>query len=79
LSELEIKEKLSRIISSVVQKSPEEVPVAAKLSDLGWDSLCSLEFMAACDSELGIELDTTELANASSVGDLHALVISALS
>jgi acyl carrier protein len=52
--------------------------VAAKLSDLGWDSLCSLEFMAACDSELGIELDTAALANARSVGDLHSLAILAL-
>ena len=78
VAELEINEKLSRIIASVVQRSPDEVPMATKLSDLGWDSLSALEFMSACDSELGVSLNTIELADAKIVGDLYAIAISAV-
>ncbi len=43
------------------------------LSDVPWDSMSAIMFMAVADEKFGCQIPTDKLASAKTVADLHAL------
>lgn len=52
----------------------DEVSEEQTLEEQGWDSLANLSFIAVIDERLGLEIDADELAEATTVAGLAALV-----
>ena len=65
-----LENKIFALISKSIAASDVVISRETKLKDIGWDSLAVLEFMSACDSELGVTLDSDVLREATTVGDL---------
>ena len=62
--------EIIQLVAKSTIRTPEGISRETLLEDIGWDSLAILEFMADCDTQLGISLDSAELRKAKTVGDL---------
>ena len=63
-------EKLKEVIANVLNVDPEEIKMESTfVDDLGADSLDLYEMVMALEDEYGIEIDTDELTDLSTVGD----------
>ena len=58
------------IIARSVMIQPDELSPSTNLKSINWDSMAQLEFIAACDEILDINLDTDALSKAQTIGDL---------
>jgi acyl carrier protein len=65
-----MEKKIIDLVSKSVTAGGVVISRDTNLEEIGWDSLAVLEFMSACDSELGVNLDSDVLRGASTVGDL---------
>lgn len=65
-----MRHEILELVARVAMTDPAGIQAQTLLSDLSWDSMAQLEFMAACDEELGLVIDSDSLSQASSVGDL---------
>jgi acyl carrier protein len=45
------------------------------LTDLQWDSMSAIIFMAMADEQFGVKVSPEQLSGAKTIHDLHALVI----
>ncbi len=63
---------LVKLIAEILEV--DSVPSDGQLEDLGWDSLSNLSFIAEVDERFNVSLNATELAEATTVSDLIALV-----
>lgn len=66
------KQALLTLIAEIVEV--DEVSESSELDGLGWDSLSNLSFIAEVDEQFDVSLDAAELAEATTVSDLIALV-----
>jgi|tagenome__1003787_1003787.scaffolds.fasta_scaffold18800403_2 acyl carrier protein len=70
-----IRWEIKRLIASVTEREPEEVPDAASFSeDLGVDSLMAMEVMVAMDKKFRIDIPEEEFVKATNVDEAVAMV-----
>lgn len=62
-----------KLVSEITEIEEAVLKSDVTLESLGWDSLSVLSFMAKCESEFGIILDSEALSRALSIGDLIQL------
>ena len=62
-----------KLVSEITEIEEAALNSDVSLESLGWDSLSVLSFMAKCESEFGIILDSEVLSRALSIGDLVQL------
>lgn len=65
---------LLRRIESILELSEGSLQGHEALSDLPWDSMCVVLFMAMADQKYSVNVPPTRIANAKSVPDLVALI-----
>ncbi|TFC44948.1 acyl carrier protein [Cryobacterium sp. TmT2-59] len=68
---------LMQIVEDTLEVPAGTVSPEQKLSELDWDSLANLSFIAAVDSHFNVPLDAEGLARCETVQDLLALVADA--
>ena len=61
---------IRKLVSEVTEVEESTLERDTSLESIGWDSLSVLSFMAKCEAEFGIILDSEGLSRALSVGDL---------
>lgn len=66
-----------RILGEVLRESAEQLRAQPVLAAHAWDSLASLEALAALESELGITLDLRDYTQVREIHDLVDLVAAA--
>ncbi len=62
------------LVAEILEVDPATVSLTDRLDDLDWDSLANISFIAEIDTRLSAQVDADELANATTVADLKALV-----
>jgi acyl carrier protein len=74
-----MKEQLLKILVEQTKKSEETILKSASWSDLGMDSLDTVELVMRIEDDYGIEIDDADASNIKSFTDLLNLVESKLS
>lgn len=71
----DIKDRLSRILETVLQVAPEEIIDSARIiEDLAADSLDIVEITMNVEEEFGILISDAEMEDATTVADLAGIV-----
>lgn len=74
-TEESIRWEIKKLIASVTEREPEEVPDDASFADdLGVDSLMAMEVMVAMDKKFRIDIPEEEFVTAKNVNDAVAMV-----
>lgn len=66
-------EKFLEVVAEILEVEAAELSLEDSLSDLGWDSLCDIGFIAAMDEESGKTVAPDALKVSKTVADLFAL------
>jgi len=62
-------------IAEITENNAEELSMDMLLEDIkGWDSLAVVTFVAMCDSEFGISINTHDMKIAKTLRDIYELV-----
>ena len=70
-----IRWEIKRLIASVTERDPEEVPDTASFAeDLGVDSLMAMEVMVAMDKKFRIDIPEEDFVKATNVDEAVAMV-----
>jgi acyl carrier protein len=73
-----VKDEVLQVVSTVVEKKPEEIPLDAHLiQDVGADSMMALEILAALEKKYKIVIPEEKLKDMTSVSKIIAMVESA--
>lgn len=73
MNEMEIQERLRRVIAEQLDVDPSKiVPQASFAKDLGADSLAQVELIMAIEDEFGISIQPSEAEKILTVGDALA-------
>jgi acyl carrier protein len=62
------------LVADVLEVEPNTVALTDVLDDIDWDSLSNISFIAEVDTAIGATIDADDLAKATTVADLFALV-----
>ena len=71
---MESTNKINSEIEQIVNAEPGSIKGMEALSDIGWDSMASVMFIAMADEKFAKAIDPETLATAKTVADLHALI-----
>lgn len=63
-----------QLVEETLEARSGTVSLEDKLSDIDWDSLADIIFIAAIDEKFGLTLNAERLATSATPGDLLALV-----
>lgn len=66
------------LVEEILEVSPGTVNMSDDLSDIDWDSLANISFIAALDDSHGAVIDADTLAKCESVQDLYTMTQSAI-
>ena len=66
-----------KLIARAVMKDESQIELSKNLSEIGWDSLATLEFIADCDSRFGINVESDVLRSVVTVQNLVDVVLKA--
>lgn len=67
-------EEINKEIEQIVNAEVGSITGAELLSDIGWDSMASVMFIAMVDEKFSKPIAPEGLAAAKTVADLHALI-----
>ncbi len=67
-------DRIKSEIEQIVDVEPGSITGIEALSDIGWDSMASVMFIAMADERFSRAIDPQSLATAKTVADLHALI-----
>lgn len=67
-------EKIRKIFKEKLDANPADVQLEKGLQDLGLDSLDMYEMIYEIETEFGVKIPDTEVANLSTVGDLVSFI-----
>ena len=67
-------EKIRKIFKDKLDANPEDVKPEKGLADLGLDSLDMYEMIYEIETEFGVKIPDTEVANLTTVGDLISFI-----
>ena len=70
-------EEINRELEQILALDVNSVTGTEALSDIGWDSMASVMFIALADEKFSQAIAPESLAAAKTVADLHALIIPA--
>jgi acyl carrier protein len=66
--------EINREIEQIVNAEPGSISGSETLSDIGWDSMASVMFIAMADEKFAKAIAPDALAHAKTLSDLHALL-----
>ena len=67
-------EEINKEIEQIVNAEAGSLKGSESLSDIGWDSMASVMFIAMVDEKFSRAISPEALAAAKTVADLHALI-----
>jgi acyl carrier protein len=67
-------DEINREIEQIVNADPGSICGTESLSDIGWDSMANVMFIAMVDEKFSKPISPDSLAAAKTVADLHALI-----
>lgn len=62
------------LVEEILEVETGTVSAADSLTELDWDSLSNLSFIAEIDARLGVSIDASDLSAATTVSDIIGLV-----
>lgn len=62
------------LVEEILEVETGTVSAADSLTELDWDSLSNLSFIAEIDARLGVSIDASDLSEATTVSDIIGLV-----
>lgn len=62
------------LVEEILEVESGTISLTDSLDDIDWDSLSNISFIAEVDARLGASVNADELAGASTVSDIYALV-----
>lgn len=68
------RKELRELVARILDVGPQRVTDQSVLSELGWDSLADLAFIAEVDTKLNVTVASIDLSAADTVGDLAELI-----
>lgn len=72
--QLMIENDFLTLVKDILEIEDEELSTETVLSDVGWDSLSSISFIAAVDEQTGKTVSPSALKECATVADLYALI-----
>jgi acyl carrier protein len=66
--------QLLDLVAEIIEAEAGSVSLTDELEAIGWDSLSNITFIAEVDEAVGVTIDADELAEATTVADLSALI-----
>ena len=67
-------DEINREIEQIVNAADSSIVGSEALSDIGWDSMATVMFIAMADEKFSKPIAPEALAAAKTVADLHALI-----